>query len=103
MQWVQGVLSLGVKWPVHEADHPHTSSAEVKNAWSCTSTPNTPSWCGAQLKHRDNFTFTFTFTFTFSYIILVGFVIVNSGTSHAVTFLETCLGQALVQNWDQFI
>jgi len=19
--------------------------------------PNTPSWCGAQLKHRDNFTF----------------------------------------------
>jgi hypothetical protein len=24
---------------------------------------NTPSWRGAQLKHRDNFTFTFTFTF----------------------------------------
>jgi len=23
--------------------------------------PNTPSWRGAQLKHRDNFTFTFTF------------------------------------------
>jgi len=22
--------------------------------------PNTPSWHGAQLKHRDNFTFTFT-------------------------------------------
>jgi hypothetical protein len=22
--------------------------------------PNTPSWLGAQLKHRDNFTFTFT-------------------------------------------
>jgi hypothetical protein len=22
--------------------------------------PNTPSWRGAQLKHRDNFTFTFT-------------------------------------------
>jgi len=22
--------------------------------------PNTPSWCGAQLNHRDNFTFTFT-------------------------------------------
>jgi hypothetical protein len=22
--------------------------------------PNTPSWCGAQLKHRDNFTFFFT-------------------------------------------
>jgi hypothetical protein len=26
--------------------------------------PNTPSWHGAQLKHRDNFTFNFTFTFT---------------------------------------
>jgi len=25
-------------------------------------TPNTSSWRGAQLKHRDNFTFTFTFT-----------------------------------------
>jgi hypothetical protein len=23
--------------------------------------PNTPSWCGAPLKHRDMFTFTFTF------------------------------------------
>jgi hypothetical protein len=22
--------------------------------------PNTPSWCGAQLKRRDNFAFTFT-------------------------------------------
>jgi hypothetical protein len=28
---------------------------------------NTPSWRGAQLKHRDNFIFTFTFTF---YILL---------------------------------
>jgi hypothetical protein len=38
-----------------------TSSVEVKNAWSYTSTrPITPSWRGAQLKHRDNFTFTFT-------------------------------------------
>jgi hypothetical protein len=25
--------------------------------------PNTPSWRGAQLKHRDNFTFTFTISF----------------------------------------
>jgi hypothetical protein len=29
-------LSLGVKWPGREADN---SSAEVKNAWSYTSTP----------------------------------------------------------------
>jgi len=27
---------------------------------------DTPSWSGAQLKHRDNFTFTFKFTFTFT-------------------------------------
>jgi hypothetical protein len=33
------------------------------------SLPNTPSWRGAQLKHRDNFTFPFTFTFTFTYYI----------------------------------
>jgi hypothetical protein len=25
----------------------------------CLHSPNTPSWRGAQLKHRDNFTFTF--------------------------------------------
>jgi hypothetical protein len=39
IQWVPGALSLGVKWPGHEADHSPPSSAEVKNAWSCTSTP----------------------------------------------------------------
>jgi hypothetical protein len=33
-----GDLSLGVKWPVCEADHSPPSSAEVKNAWSYTST-----------------------------------------------------------------
>jgi len=31
-----------------------------KNAWSYTSTPHTPSWCGAQLKYRDNFTFLYS-------------------------------------------
>jgi hypothetical protein len=44
--------------PGREADHSLPSSAEVKNTWSCTSTPPVPSWRGAQLKHRDNFTFT---------------------------------------------
>jgi len=58
LQWVPGALSLGVKRPTHESDHSPLSSAEVKNAWSCTSAPNTPSWRGAQLKkkHTDNFT-----------------------------------------------
>jgi len=32
-------LSLGVKWPGHEAGHSHLSSAKFKNAWSYTSTP----------------------------------------------------------------
>jgi hypothetical protein len=36
---VQGALSLGIKRPGREADHSPPSSAEVKNAWSYTSTP----------------------------------------------------------------
>jgi hypothetical protein len=39
IQWVPGALSLGVKRPRREADHSPPSSAEVKNAWSYTSTP----------------------------------------------------------------
>jgi hypothetical protein len=39
IQWVPGALFLGVKWPGREADHSPPSSAEVKNAWSHTSTP----------------------------------------------------------------
>jgi len=42
--WVPGALSLRVKWPGREADHSPSSSAEVKNAWSYTSTPQ---WRGA--------------------------------------------------------
>jgi len=51
---VQGALSLGVKRPGREADNSPPSSAEVKNAWSYTSTlPNTPSWRDAQLKKKE--------------------------------------------------
>jgi hypothetical protein len=39
IQWVPGVLSLGVKRLGREADHSPPSSTEVKNAWSYTSTP----------------------------------------------------------------
>jgi hypothetical protein len=42
--------SLEVKRTGREADHSPPSSAEVKNAWSYTSTPNTSSWSGDQLK-----------------------------------------------------
>jgi hypothetical protein len=37
--WILGALSLGVKRPEREADNSPPSSAEVKNAWSYTSTP----------------------------------------------------------------
>jgi len=39
MQWILGAVSLGVKRLRHEADHSPLSSVEVKNLWSCTSTP----------------------------------------------------------------
>jgi len=45
--------SLGVKRPVREANHSLQSSAEVKE-WvgPCLHFPNTPSWHGAQFKHK---------------------------------------------------
>jgi hypothetical protein len=39
IQWVPGALSLGVMQPGREADRSPPSSAEVKNAWNCASTP----------------------------------------------------------------
>jgi hypothetical protein len=60
IQWVSGVLSLGVKRPGPEADHSPPSDAKVKNVWSYTSTPQYAFvvWCSVKKKHRDNFTFT---------------------------------------------
>jgi hypothetical protein len=60
IQWVPGALSLEVKQPGGEADHSPPSSTEVKE-WVelYFHSPNTPSWAGAQLKHRDNLTFLF--------------------------------------------
>jgi hypothetical protein len=39
IQWVPGVLSLGVKRSGREADHSPPASAEVKKMWIYTSTP----------------------------------------------------------------
>jgi len=39
IQCVPWAFSPGVKRPVREADHSPPSNAEVKNAWSYTSTP----------------------------------------------------------------
>jgi hypothetical protein len=59
IQWVPEALSLGVKWPGHEADHSHPSSAEVRECVDLyLHSSNMSSWHGAQLKHRDNFIFT---------------------------------------------
>jgi len=38
IQWVSGVLPLGVKRPGRAAEHSSSSSAKVKNAWSYAST-----------------------------------------------------------------
>jgi hypothetical protein len=41
IQWVPGIFPMRIKLPGREADHSAPSSAEVKNGWSCTSTPHT--------------------------------------------------------------
>jgi hypothetical protein len=38
VQWVPGAFTPGVKWRGREAAYSRPSSAEVKNAWSYTST-----------------------------------------------------------------
>jgi hypothetical protein len=61
IQWVPGALSLELKRLGREADHSLPCSAEVKNAWSYTSTPQYTFMVWCLVKHRDNFTFIFTF------------------------------------------
>jgi hypothetical protein len=39
IQWVPGILSLGVKRPGREADHSLPAGAEVNKMWIYTSTP----------------------------------------------------------------
>jgi len=57
IQWVPGFLSLGIKRPGREVGHSPPSSAEVKNAWSYTSTPTYVFVPWGLVKHRDNFIF----------------------------------------------
>jgi len=58
IQLVPGALSMGVKLQGLEADHSPPSSAEVKECVELyLHSPDTPSWRGAQLKHRNNFNF----------------------------------------------
>jgi hypothetical protein len=60
IQWVPWALSLRVKLPGCEAYQSPPSKAEVKIRGDVSPFPKTPSWRGAQLKPRDNFTFTFS-------------------------------------------
>jgi hypothetical protein len=55
IQWVLEALSPGVKRLGREADHSPPSSAEVKNAWGFTSTPQFSFIACCLVNHRDNF------------------------------------------------
>jgi hypothetical protein len=54
IQWVPGALSLGVKRQGRESDHSPPSSADVKNVWSYTSTPQHAfmAWCSVKKAQR---------------------------------------------------
>jgi hypothetical protein len=73
IQWVLGAISLGVKWPEHEADHSTPTSSKVKNGEAIHPLPHMPSQHSAWLiKHRDNF-------IIFTLIILVLFSVKHAG------------------------
>jgi len=40
VQWILGVLHLGLKWPVKEADHSPLSGTKTNNAFIYISTPS---------------------------------------------------------------
>jgi hypothetical protein len=50
IQWVPEALSLGVKWPGHEADHSPHVEPRSNNEWSYTFTPQYTfmAWCSAK-------------------------------------------------------
>jgi len=59
IRWVPGSLSLEVKQLGHEADHLPPYTAKVKECVELyLHSPNTSSWCGAQLSTATTFTFT---------------------------------------------
>jgi hypothetical protein len=58
IQWVPGAPSLREKRPSRGADHSPLSSAKVEECVELyLHSNNTPSWRGAQIKQRNNFTF----------------------------------------------
>jgi hypothetical protein len=90
---------LGVKRPGRETYHSPPSSAEVKECVELyLHSPSTPSWLGAQLKHRDNFTFTFTYNLFLASRFFENFEGIShfpstrymSGQFHASNFERSC-------------
>jgi len=61
IQRVLGALSLGVKRLWREADHSLPSRAEVKSAWSYTSTPKSVFMAWWLVRNRGNFAVAFIF------------------------------------------
>jgi hypothetical protein len=86
IQWVPGVISLGVKRPGREADHSPPSSAEVKNSCNYTSTSQHAfmAWCSVKAqgqfyvyfkrKRSDSPKLFFFFFFFFFFLISVSCV-----------------------------
>jgi len=60
IQWVPASLSPGIKRPKREADQSPSPSAEVKNAWSCTSTSHKLSWRVVYLRTATTLLLSFT-------------------------------------------
>jgi hypothetical protein len=54
---VPGALTQGIRRPGREADHSPSSSTEVKNAWSYTSTPSVLLHGVVLVKQRDSVAF----------------------------------------------
>jgi hypothetical protein len=90
IQWVPGALSLGIKRPGRYANHSPPSSAEIKECVELRfHSPNTPSWRGAQLKHRDNFTFTFDMDESFPCRLIC---IIDAFCTSTLKWLAPCYG-----------
>jgi hypothetical protein len=57
LEWIPEALFPGIKWPSSEANHSLPSSAEVKNAWSYTSTPTYVFMACDSVTHSDSLIF----------------------------------------------
>jgi hypothetical protein len=87
----RGSFPGGVKRPGREPDHSPPSRVEVKNARNYHS-PNTPSWRGAELKHRDSFTY---------YILSLIIIIIIITTTIIITIITTTTTTGFIhlQKW----